>query len=168
MASDILTYDDRNLQALFAALSEKQRASALRGAFRREAGRVRKAAIGNLRQNLHSSRDLEKGVRAIVFKRQAGFRITVGTSGRKSRRTGAVQTFGYHRNRFGLEKPVLIWAEDGTAYRRTKKGAARGRMRRYGFMARTQSEVTSTVTSELHDEIRAYVFKQAKKYGCTV
>ena len=54
---------------------------------------------------------------------------------------------GFHTNRQGLKKPVLIWVEEGTKERKTKsnggKRAARrrsahstGRMRRYGFMSR--------------------------------
>ena len=74
-----IEYDDKNLQRLFAELEPKRRVQALKGGFRREANQVRKTAINNLRSSINSSKDLEKGVRAIVFKRKAGFRVTVGT-----------------------------------------------------------------------------------------
>lgn len=74
-----IEYDDKNLQRLFAELEPKRRMQALKGGFRREANKVRKTAINNLRSSISSNKDLEKGVRAIVFKRAAGFRVTVGT-----------------------------------------------------------------------------------------
>ena len=40
-------YDDKNLQRLYGELDEKHRLKALRGAFRKEANRVRKEAINN-------------------------------------------------------------------------------------------------------------------------
>ena len=64
-----IEYDDKNLQRLFAELEPKRRMQALKGGFRREANKVRKTAINNLRSSISSNKDLEKGVRAIVFKR---------------------------------------------------------------------------------------------------
>lgn len=165
MAQDI-SYDDTNLQRLFAEMAPKQRAKALRGAFRRAANQVRKAALENLRSSIRSDKDLERGVRTVVYKRVAGFKVTVGTKKGKLGRGG----YGYHKNRQGLEKPVLIWAEDGTASRSTK-GIGRvkrstGRMKRYGFMHKTLEQTKGNITSTLHNEIRDNVQKVAKKYGC--
>ena len=101
-------YDDSNLQKLYEALDPKRREKALRRAFRREATRVRRSAVNRLRGSIRSDRDLESGIRALVFKRKAvGFRVTVGT--KRVKRTG--KEFGFHKNRRGLKKPVLIWAE---------------------------------------------------------
>ncbi len=175
MARDI-DYDDRNLQQLFADLEPKRRLQAVKGGFRKEANRVRKTAINNLRSSIRTDKDLEKGVRAIVFKRKAGFRVTVGT--KKAGKNGKGEA-GFHTNRQGLKKPVLIWAEDGTQERRTKpkqgtrRRAARlrashrtGRMKRYGFMAQTLSSVRDTVTANIHEMVTENVQKVAKKYGC--
>ncbi len=173
MASDI-SYDCRNLQRLFEELTPKRRAQAIKGALRRAANTIRRVAVNNLRSSLNSNRDLERGVRAIVWKRQAGFRVTVGPKA-ASRKTGKGER-GYHTNRRGLKKPVLMWAEDGTDSRRTKsktriftrsrKGHSTGRMKRYGFMARNKSETEANVTSMLHTEIINNVKRVAKKYGC--
>lgn len=173
MASDI-SYDCRNLQRLFEELTPKRRAQAIKGALRRAANTIRRVAVNNLRSSLNSNRDLERGVRAMVWKRQAGFRVTVGPKA-ASRKTGKGER-GYHTNRRGLKKPVLMWAEDGTDSRRTKsktriftrsrKGHSTGRMKRYGFMARTKSETEANVTSMLHTEIINNVKRVAKKYGC--
>ncbi len=175
MARDI-DYDDRNLQQLFADLEPKRRLQAVKGGFRKEANRVRKTAINNLRSSIRTDKDLEKGVRAIVFKRKAGFRVTVGT--KKAGKNGKGEA-GFHTNRQGLKKPILIWAEDGTEERKTKpkqgtrRRAARlrashrtGRMKRYGFMAQTLSSVRDTVTANIHEMVTENVQKVAKKYGC--
>ena len=79
-----LEYDDTQLRQLFAEMDEKQRAKAMKGAFRSTANLLRRAAVANLRSDLHSGKDLEKGVRALVFKQKLGFRVTVGTVLRKS------------------------------------------------------------------------------------
>ena len=68
-----IDYDDKNLQRLFAELEPKRRLQAIKGGFRREANQVRKTAINNLRSSIQSNKDLEKGVRAIVFKRSLLF-----------------------------------------------------------------------------------------------
>lgn len=169
-----LQYDDTQLQKLFTDMDVKHRQKALKGAFRREAGLVRKTAINNLRSSLQSNRDLEKGIRAIVFKKAAGFRVTIGTK-KANRKTGKGEK-GMHLNRQGLKKPVLIWAEGGTEQRRTKtktrifvrerKGHNTGRMKRYAFMRQTKQDVADKVTADLHNEIEKSVIKTAKKYGC--
>lgn len=171
-----INYNDENLQRLFAELEPKRRLQAIKGGFRREANQVRKTAINNLRSSIQSSKDLEKGVRAIVFKRKAGFRVTVGT--KRAGKNGKGEA-GFHTNRQGLKKPVLIWAEEGTKERQTKpqKGTRRraarlrashrtGRMKRYGFMAQTLTSVRDTVTTNIHDMVAKNVQKVAEKYGC--
>lgn len=167
-------YDDGNLQRLFAELEPKRRTQALKAGFRKAANNVRKKAVANLREAIHTDKDLEKGVRAIVFKRRAGFRVTIGT--KKAGKNGKGEA-GMHTNRRGLKKPVLIWAEEGTQQRATKssggKRAARlraghntGRMPRYGFMDKTRSEVRDTVTEDMHRMVTESVEHIAKKYGC--
>ena len=53
-----INYDDRNLQQLFTELTPKRRLQALRCGFRKEANRVRKTAVNNLRSSIRSDRDL--------------------------------------------------------------------------------------------------------------
>lgn len=169
-----IDYDDRNLQQLFAELEPRRRLQAIKGGFRREANQVRKTAINNLRSSLHSNKDLEKGVRTVVFKRKAGFRVTVGT--KRAGKDGKGEA-GFHTNRQGLKKPVLIWAEDGTQDRKTKSNGGKramrrwsahrtGRMKRYGFMTQTLNGVRDTVTNNIRDMVMENVEQIAKKYGC--
>ncbi len=172
-------YDDSNLQRLFAEMDPKRRVQALKGGFRREASRVRKVAVNNLRgSGLRTDRNLESGVRYKVFKRTAGFKVTIGT--KKAGKNGKGEA-GFHTNRRGLKKPILIWAELGTEERRTKSNGGRhtrlftrrlrrghrtGRMKRYGFMRQTLEDVRDTVTANAHNEIIRSVERTAKKYGC--
>lgn len=170
-----MQYNDVELQRLFAELDTKQRLKAIKGAFRREANRVRKTALNNLRGSIRSDRDLERGVRAVVYKRKAGFRVTIGT--KKAGKSG--KEYGFHINRKGLKKPVLIWAEAGTKWRKSKKatrymvggkwrtGTTRGFMKRYGFMQKTLTDVRGSVTDSLHNEVINSVKEIAKKHGCT-
>lgn len=171
-----IDYNDENLQRLFAELEPKRRLQAIKGGFRKEANQVRKMAINNLRSSIQSNKDLEKGVRAILFKRKAGFRVTVGT--KRAGKNGKGEA-GFHTNRQGLKKPILIWAEEGTEERKTKpkqgtrRRAARlrashrtGRMKRYGFMAQTLNSVRDTVTDNIHKMVTENIEQVAKKYGC--
>lgn len=175
-------YDDGNLQRLFAELDIEKRQEALKGAFRREANNVRRTAIKNLRSSIRSNTALERGIRVEVFKRKAGFRVTIGTKVSKAgRRRGSVKEvwsdMSYHKNSKGRKKPVLIWAEAGTEKRHTRyqltikkglvKGHYTGSMKRYGFMQKTAADVRDGVTDSLHNEIIDSVKEVAKKYGCT-
>lgn len=187
-----ITYDDRQLRDLFAQMDEKQRAKSLRGAFQATAGILRRAAVSNLRESIRSTRELEKGVRALVFKERLGFRVTVGTTIRRTKdRHGWQGVHGFYANRQVRKKPskyavrpVLIWAEDGTAVRRWKgqrekhqtnsgtrehymyNGAFRGRMRAYRFLDRANQRVGTQINQLLQTNYRSSVEKVAKKYGC--
>ena len=175
-----LDYDDRQLQKLFADMEVSKREKALRGAFRRVANSTRKVAVSNLQQtDINNASALASGVRAIVYKRKTGFRVTIAP--KKANRQGKGER-SMHLNRQGLKKPVLLWAERGTVYRKTKSrvrvkgaygkwyttGLGRGAMSRtrYEFMKRTARQVDGKNTAILHDEIRKSIARTAKKYGC--
>jgi hypothetical protein len=176
-------YDDTQLQKLFADLEVKERVKALKGGFRREANQVRKTAINNLRSSgINTDTDLEDGIRAVVFTRAAGFKVTIAP-GKKGGKT-----FGLHETRQYLKRPtyyrklpILVFAEGGTEMRRTKSNSGKhtkmwvkrkraghntGRMRAYGFMKQTLRDVRDTVTANLHNEVILSVEKVAKKNGC--
>lgn len=97
-----LGYDDGNLQRLFAELEPKRRTQALKGGFRKTGRPSTQKAVGNLRASIRTDKDLEKGVRAVVFKRTAGFRVTIGT--KKAGKNGKGEA-GMHTNRQGLKSP---------------------------------------------------------------
>lgn len=185
-----LQYDDRNLQKLFVAMDPKQRMKALKGAFRREANRVRRVAVNNLRSSIRSDRDLERGIWTKVFKRKAGFSVSIATKALKKRykgRRNGVRRYhglrkvlaGYetHTNRRGVDLPIIIWAELGTKRRTTKsnarhratrerQGHSTGRMPAFAFMGITQRQVRGSVTDSLHKEVVDSIIRVSKKYGC--
>lgn len=105
-------YDDSNLIRMIDELDAKHRAKALKAALRIAGNKVKKTAIKNLRQSINSNKKLEKGVKVKVWKRTAGFRVTVGDGFYKSKRfTGST----------AREVPVLRWLDTGTKGRKTKK-----------------------------------------------
>ena len=91
-----------------------------------------------------------------------GFRVTVGTG------RGNV---GFHKTRQGVLKPVLMWAEDGTEYRRTRGSAKRpsrvtGKMKRYGFLERAKNQTAGRITNDIRDAVVNGIIKTSQKYGC--
>lgn len=103
-------------------LTPRQMRNALKGAYRREAGRAVNIARSSLRQSglkvEGNSADWEKGVRSHVYSRGGGFLVTV--RGRSSGRNRKERSM--HENRRGLHLPVLMWAEEGTRMRYSGPG----------------------------------------------
>ena len=161
-------YDDTNLQKLFGELQPKQRIKAMRGAFRMAGNKVRKAVIDNLRESVNSNKTLEKGIKVMVWKKVAGFRVTVGNGKYKSRR---------YTGKNSKEVPVLRWLDTGTGVRKTKgssrgfglskKGHSTGHLKRYGYMAKTKAQVASSVTGYIQESVIKSIKRTAKKYGCS-
>lgn len=169
-----ISYDMASLQGAFNELEPKRRLQALRGGIRKAGNQVRRVAIGKLRKSVRSDRDLERGVRLVLYKKKAaGFRVTVGTKA-GNRKTGKGAA-GFHTNRRGQKKPVLIWAEEGTGerstksatkfWRRRKRGHSTGRMPSFLFMKRTQQETAPKITEQIRSEILGNVQRIIKKYG---
>lgn len=169
----MIEYNPENLSKLLFELEPKKRIQAVKGAFRKAANKVRKQAVANLRQSgINANRDLEKGIRRIVYKKKPGFRVTVGT--KKANKQGNGEQ-GFHINRKGLKKPILIWAEEGTKERKTRsrskffvrkrKGHLTGRMKKYGFMEKTQRDMKDKVTEDLRLAMEESIIKTVKKYG---
>lgn len=172
-----MRYDDYGARMLFAEMSPQNRRKVLKGGFRRVGNYMRKAAVNNLRASgLNHAAELSAGIRVVVFKREAGVRVTVAS--RKANAKGRGER-GMHRNRYGDKKPVLVWAEAGTRFRKTEKRSRvmvapgqyritkrRGFMKRYGFLAKTRTQVSGEVTGMMRKEIINSVEKIAKKYGC--
>ena len=170
MASSTVTDIKRPFADVYKALDPKAHRKAMRSAMRREGGRLRKMAVAALRDRKlgqGTNADISKGLRARVFPDRygAGFMLTAKPHGKR----------GYHRNRFGREKPVLMWAEDGTALRNTrgktralmfrKKGHSTGRMGRYGFMARAEALAGDSVERNLFGEFQDSLDRAARKQG---
>lgn len=169
---------NRPFGSVYQALDLKAQRKAMRSAMRRESNRLRKAAVSNLQSSGigHGTKhSLSKGIRARVYpeKYGAGFMVTVKPH-KANRKTGQGEA-SMHRNRQGLKKPILSWAEEGTDLRRTKtktkiftrkrKGHATGRMRRYGFMRKTDNQAEQIVERNLFNDFQENIEKAARKQG---
>lgn len=154
-------YDDSELRGLYAELEPKERRKALKGAMRQAAGKVRRAMVDLVKGDLKSSnrRGMSRCVRALVYKRKAlGFRVTVGEDRGRNK--------GFYQNRRGMLKPVLRWADTGTAERVTRgKGRKRGRMPAYGFVERTRMSQMDRVSMDIEQALVDQVRKVAERHG---
>jgi len=150
---------------------------AMRGAIRKEANAVKKTAASELAHTsasgaggsitLHNATEVAKGFRVRVYpdKYGLGFLVTTKPHGRK----------GYHRNRQGREKPVLMWAVGGTKRRSTrsaskwfvckKRGHSTGRMPQFDFMLKTENAAADRVERELLGEFERGMERRARRLG---
>lgn len=161
------SFDDANLQRMISELDRKHHVKALKGALRIAGNKVKKAAARKLQESVHSSKALEKGIKVKVWKRKAGFKVSISSGYYQSKRfTGT----------FAREVPVLLWLEAGTKARRTqkklrffsggRKSHPTGRLTRYAFMTNTLESERSQVSDYLHEAINISVTRITKKYGC--
>ena len=153
---------------VFKTLDVKEQRKAMRGAMRREAKRLRDKAVANLASasaggktlGRGTFRDISTGIRVRLYpeKYGAGFMLSV-----KPRKGGK----GFHVNRQILEKPVLMWAEDGTKERcfRKRKIHATGRMGKYGFMRKTDEQSAHSIEETLFRDFQNNIDKAARKNG---
>lgn len=100
--NDLLkTFDQRDLKRT------------LKDAYRRTGKMIAAVAKRSVESSgIADARQLARGVRVRVYPRGGGFMITVKPHGKS----------GYIKNRHGLEKPVLMWANDGTVERFPRGG----------------------------------------------
>lgn len=152
---------------MFSELSPGNRAKVFRGALRRTATQVRRMAVGYLlNSGLRHAKEMQRGIRKGVRRKDLGFFVTVATGSNGQ---------GQHRNRFGKLKPVLSWAEDGTNLRKTRsssrsyirkrKGHTTGSMPAYGFMAASRQRLGG-IEAGFRTNLADSVVKIAKRYGC--
>lgn len=162
----------RTFTQLLNELSPREQRKALTAAMRREAGTIKKAAWNNVRSAPPSkkgstgmARDkVYRGIYTRIYPKRygLGFLVTVKPHGSK----------GIHTNRRGKQKPVLMFAEEGTRsrnvgprrgqatlrsgifarkkwrdYRRT--GHSTGSMPRYGFLARADQTESPGIEQRL-------------------
>lgn len=168
---------------VYKALDLKTQRKAMRSAMRKEGNRLKKTAVDNLGQSgigAGKKRNLSSGiyVRTYPDRYGLGFMVSVKPHGKRK---------GIHLNRQNKEKPVLMWAEDGTRFRRVGRrissffgksrftgkkvrqylrgGASRGKMKRYAFLAKTEQQTGDSVEKNLFDAFQSNVERAARKQG---
>lgn len=160
-------------------LDMKEQRRAMKGAMRREANFVKKTAQANMGASglgKGTKQDVKKGIYTRVFPDRYG--------------TGAMVTAvphgnrGIHTNRYGKQKPVAMWADGGTVMRHVGKrkngkrivtrtgrkgrryersGHSTGKMSDYGFMTKTEREVSDGVNERLGQNLVHNVKRAAKR-----
>lgn len=177
---------DNVFMDVYRALSPREQRKAMKSAMRREAGRLKKAAVANLASATGGKtgrtlgggtrQRLAKGlyVRTYPDRYGLGFMVSVKPHGK---------TRGIHTNRRGRQKPVLMWAEDGTRQRAVGKrkqsffsrsrwtggkvrgyrrsGHSTGRMSAYRFLAKTERETADGIEARLFADFQRNVERKA-------
>lgn len=159
-----ISYTGKEWRALINEMTPRQVRNVLRRAYRSTAKVIRRTALSSLSSSGLSVRgnvgDWKKGVRTRIYSRGGGFMVTVkGTHGKS-----------VHRTRRGILKPVLMWAEDGTTFRKTRSTGLRkshytGRMPKYGFIERAEPTMYAQVERELFPRLEQAVMDVARKAG---
>ncbi len=168
---------------VYKALDMKDQRKAMRSAMRREGNRLKKEAVTNLKATgigQGTKRSLSSGiyVRTYPDRYGLGFMVSVQPHGNRK---------GIHINRQNLEKPVLMWAEDGTRLRHVGRrissffgksrftgkkirqylrgGTSRGKMGRYAFLAKTEAQTGDSVETNLFASFQKNLERAAMKQG---
>lgn len=169
---------------VYEVLDMKDQRLALRGAMRKEGKRLREKAVTNARlsglgKKSKSETDVTEGIYLRVYPNRygSGFMLSVKPHGDKA----------IHVNRQGKKKPVLMWAEDGTRYRRVGKraksffgksrytgkniryynrsGRSTGRMKRYAFLEKTEVQEGVKIEQNLFNDFQNNLERKARKKG---
>ncbi len=183
MTKETVTDITRPFADVYKALDVKDQRKAMRSAMRKEGNRLKKAAVSNLGQSgigHGTKRSLSSGiyVRTYPDRYGLGFMVSVKPHGKRK---------GIHLNRQNREKPVLMWAEDGTRYRHAGRrlssfmgksrftgkkvrqylrgGASRGKMKRYAFLAKTEQQTAGSVETNLFGVFQKNLERAARKQG---
>lgn len=165
-------YQGEEWKDLLKVFDKRDLRVALKGAYRTVGKEVLRIARDRLMQSgmAHASK-LKKDIRLRVYPRGGGFMITVKPHGKQ----------GYHVNRFGLQKPVLMWAEEGTTVRYVRKGGGqvaqlgdgkwrtlgrrRGQMPAYHFLDGVEAQGAPIIEKDMGTSLEEAVMKRARKMG---
>lgn len=168
---------ERPFRVLMEGLSRKEIGKAVKSGYRKTAN----LAAKEVRDEMHRSglkvlgdrRSLDRSVRVRVFPRGGGFLVTTKPRGRQ----------GFHKNRYGKEKPVAMWAAEGTVQRFVRRKGfisllwrqrgfsyrgggsllRRGQMPRYDFVDRATPRALLIVETELGKQVEAALVKVKRK-----
>ena len=160
-----MTLDEvRNmLQQVEAELSTRELRRAIKGSLNKEAKRVRRSAASYLRSSavykggkLHNASAVAKGIRAKVYKDYSGFIVAANP----------YKKVGFHKNRRGLLKPVLMWANMGTQ-ERTRKGAkgSNGSMAAIDFIKKAENQAVPSSVRNIVVNYQNNVVKIIRRHG---
>jgi len=163
---DPTQYTGTEWRELAKQLSKRQLRTAMKRGYTAASKKAIKIAQSSLTSSgpkvQGNSSDWARGIRNYNYSKGGGFKVTVKPRGKK----------GFHTNRHGKQKPILMWAEDGTKERKTRgKGffktgsLKRGKMPKYGFLEKAEAQMYQEVESSLLPSVEKAVQKAAAKAG---
>lgn len=167
-------YDGKDWNELLKAMSVRGIKRSIRVAFRRVGNEIADVARKSLAASLHNGSKMKRNVRVHVFSRGGGFEITVKPHGRQGY---------YRRSQDGKEKPVAMWAAEGTKQRthrgrgklkfrtaqgwKTMKGKSTGKMPAYPFLEDAKKVGNDIFESQMGPEIKKAAVERLRKAGWT-
>lgn len=159
-------YTGREWDELLRAMDGRQIRNTLKVSYRRIGRQVLAIARARLASSgLANAARMRSCVRLRVYSRGGGFMVTVRPHGKQ----------GYYRRRQdGKEKPVVMWAEEGTKERYRRHGAIgymansrTGRMPAYHFLNGLEQRGYTIIETSLPPELKQAVYDRAAKLGWT-
>ena len=168
----LLRFKDQTGHDLLRTFDRRELKRTLKDAYRRTGKRIAAIAKRSVEAGgINDAGKLAKGVRVRVYPRGGGFMVTVKPHGKT----------GYIVNRHGKEKPVLMWAEEGTVERFPRNwrkrflvhtdagfrwvGRSRGKMPSYHFLKEAEEQGPGIVEEEIGKEIEAATERRAARLG---
>lgn len=169
-------YEGKEWDELLRAMDARDIKRTLKTAYRRVGKQIADIARQDLvSSGLRHGNKMKKNIRVRVYSRGGGFMITVKPHGKQGY---------YKRSQDGAEKPVVMWASDGTKERyqrdggkrtyplrkggfRTMKGSWTGSMPEYPFLKRARYEGRSLIENAVGAIIESEVYDRARKLGWT-
>ena len=163
---------DKAWNDLLKTFDQKDIKRSIKDAYRRVGKQIAAVARDSVKKSwIHNGSRLARGMRVRVYPRGGGFMITVKPHGRQ----------GFYKNRRGEEKPVLMWAEEGTKQRTVRNGKdrravllpqgfrvvgkGRGSMPAYHFLTDAEQQGPGIVEKEISKETEAATIRRAGKLG---
>ncbi len=163
---------DKAWNDLLRTFDRRELKRTLKDAYRRTGKKIASIAKMSVQAGgINDAGKLSRGVRVRVYPRGGGFMITVKPHGKQ----------GFIKTRRGVEKPVLMWAEEGTKSRQTRGGKNgyliktdegyrwvgknRGKMPAYHFLKEAEAQGAAIVEQEVGKEIEDATVRRAQKLG---
>lgn len=157
-------YEGKEWDELLKALNPRDIKKTLKAAYRRVGKQVADVARASLASSgLRNGSKMKRSIRVRVYPRGGGFMVTVKPHGRQGY---------YKRSQDGAEKPIAMWASEGTKERYLRKGKtffsahpSRGRMPAYNFMDEATRKAPSIIENGIAPEIEKSAEKRLMKVG---
>lgn len=165
-------YKGKEFEDLLRALNKRQLKQVVRKSYRRVANKIANIARNDLSSSgLRNGSLMKKNIRVRVYPRGSGFMVTVKPHGNQGY---------YKRSQDGKEKPVAMWAAEGTKYRFARHGrhiypaglgykwmksSRNGEMPSYHFLENAEKQGQSIVENDLGQEFTNAANDRLRKEG---